>query len=59
MLDTSSMIAVTGTDPIEGTVCKPLDKLSEFTVRSISSVLDIEGSGRTADILEDEITEIL
>lgn len=53
------MIAVTGTDPIGGTVCKPLDRLSEFTVRSISSVLDIEGSGRTADILGDEMTEIL
>ncbi|KAE9530961.1 hypothetical protein AGLY_011423, partial [Aphis glycines] len=31
ILDTSSMIAVTGTDPIGGTVCKPLDRLSEFT----------------------------
>jgi len=53
------MIAVTGIDPIGGTVCKPFGRLSEFTVRSLSSVLDTEGSGRTADILEDEITVIL
>lgn len=56
----SSTIAVTGTDPTGGTVCKPFGRLSEFTVRSISSsVLDTEGSDSTVEILEVEITEIL
>lgn len=61
ILDTSSTIAVTGTDRTTtgGTVCEPFVRLSEFTVMSISSVLGTEGSGRTTDILDDVITEIL
>jgi len=61
ILDTSSTISVTGTDRSStgGTVCKPFVRFSELTVWSISSVLLTVGSGRTTDILDGDITEIL
>jgi len=57
----SSTTAVVGTDRTAtgGTICEPFVRLSEFKIGSISSVLGTEGSGRTTDILDDEITEIL
>lgn len=58
IFDNSSTIEVSGTDRTTtgSTVCEPFVKLSEFVVRSISSVLGTEGSDRTTD---DELREIL
>lgn len=57
----SSTTAVVGTDRTAtgGTICEPLVRLSEFTIGSIFSVLGTEDSGKTTDILDDEITDIL
>lgn len=61
IFDTSSTIAVTGTDRTAtgGTAGEPFVRISEFTAGSISSVLGVESSDRTTDILDDDITEIL